>query len=287
MVNNFYNDKKGSYDIGAVSIETVDQAIYDYFDKKLNVTVDVNNDSRKKVPVIYATGERWSMIRDQKGIRDENGTLILPLITVQRLNIDRTPGFGGMAQEVPYVTVRKTIHPKTSNLQNMIERRRRNGYPQIKNEKVVHDILTIPYPDFCIFYYQIMFWTQYLTQMNEIMEKIFYEYDHMDSFKIPVSYDQPPGSEGNGYYFVGFRDGDLTSESNMEEFSDQERILRYSYTIKVPVYLILNPKDKSLSYGKDRGEQGSTGKARVYREQSVTEIKFNQEKDWIDEDDED
>lgn len=251
MANNRYNDKKGRYEIKTTTLETVDQAVYDYFDKKLAVKVETE-DGRKKVPIIYATGERWKLIR-KNNFRDENGTLILPLISIKRVNIDRTPGFGGMAQEVPEITISKVIHSKTSNLQNLLESRRNKGFfPEVRKDKVIREYLTLPFPDFSTVYYDISIWTQYHTQMNEILERIFYAFDHMDSFVMPVEYDgvEP---KGNSYYFVGFREGNLNPQENTDDFTDQERIIKYTYAIKTPAYLMMDPKDESLAYGQKDG----------------------------------
>lgn len=281
MANNFYKDKKGRYEIKPVTIETVDQACIDYFDKKLNIHVDTER-GRTKVPVMYASGERWKLIR-KRNFRDENGTLILPIISIARTDIDRTPGFGGMAQEVPEITVSSVIHPKQSNFKNRLKARQQNKFfPTItENKAVVREYLTLPFPDFAQVYYQVMIWTQYQTQMNEILERIFYKYEHMDSFVMPVEYD---GNlmKGNSYYFVGFRDGNISPQSNTEDFTDQERILKYMYSFRTPVYFLLDPKDETLAY--EQGEayregefvEGDQGKKVVYKTQSAVNVKLKE-----------
>jgi hypothetical protein len=248
--------------------------VYDYFDKRLAPTIDVES-GRSKVAIIFATGERWKLVRDNKGIRDENGTLILPLITIRRTNIDRTRGFGGLAQEVPSITVNNIIHEKTGFIQNLVKARRGLGF--VSPEKpVVREYLTIPFPDFSILYYEISIWTQYQTQMNEILEKIFYNYDHSDSFVMPVEYDGNK-RKGNSYYFVGFREGNVVPQTNVEEFTNKERILKYSYSIKTPVYLMLDPKDETLSYGKNMGENKSDdGSKVVHKTQNSIDIKLKE-----------
>lgn len=274
MANNAYNDKTGVYEIKPITLRTADQAVLDYFEKKLSITVDTER-GRVKVPAIFATGERWKLIRDNKGLRDENGTLILPLISVRRVNIDRTPGSSALGQETPYITVRREIHPKTGNMQSLLERRRLNGFPKTKKEPV-YEFLTIPFPDSSTIYYEIAIWTQYQNQMNEILEKIFYNYEHMDSFVLPVEYDGNK-RKGNSYYFVGFRDGSVTPQSNVEEFTDQERIIRYTYTIKVPVRLMLDPKDEALSYGINKSETSKDdGSKVVFKRQNATEVKLEE-----------
>lgn len=277
MANNFWQDKKGRYEIKPATLETVDGAVLDYFDKKLKITVDTDDKEgeRKKVPVVFAIGERWHLVRDRRAIRDQNGTLILPLITIRRLEIDRTPGQWGMAQEVPYIVVSNEIHEKNSNIMNLVQARRNRFFVEPK-KPILREYLTIPFPDFATIYYEITIWAQFQTQMNEILEKIFYHYDHLDSFVMPVEYDGDK-PKGSGYYFVGFRDGDVTPESNMEEFSDQERVIRYTYTIKSSAYLMPDPKDSPLAYGKDRGESpADTGKFIINKFQSTIDVKLKE-----------
>ena len=274
MPNNVYNDASGRYSIKNVTLQTVDSAVRDYFDKKISISVDTEK-GRNKVPVIFAAGERWKMIRDNKGLRDENGTLILPVIAIRRTNIDRTPGMRALGQETPFITISKRIHDKTGNIQNLVNTRKLNGFPQLRKSPVF-EYLTIPFPDFAVVFYEIVIWTQYQTQMNEILQKIFYNYEHMDSFVMPVEYDGKK-RKGNSYYFVGFRDGTVVPQSNVEEFTNQERIIKYSYTIKVPAYFILDPDDESLAYGRNKSQSSTDdGSKVVFKDQSVTDVKLKE-----------
>jgi len=261
-MNNRYLDKKGKAEYKEVTLRSVDKAVFDYFNKSLKLSVQ-NPSGEKKVEVMFATGERWATIR-KKNFRDENNTLILPLISILRTDIDRIPGFGGMAQETREIVIRKNIHKKTSNLQNLYEDRRTNGFPEpLRSDKVIYEYVTVPFPDFGSALYTITIWSQYQQHMNKILEKIFYTYNWNDSFVMPLEYD---GDEpkGNSYYFVGFREGSsLPSQSNFEEFSDTERIIKYVYNIKVPFYLLLDPKTDSLSYGRDE-----EGKSVAYKYQN-------------------
>jgi hypothetical protein len=269
MVNNKYEDKKGRYEINTVEIEDIDSSVFDYFDKKLALTVD-GTDGRRKVPVVYATGERWKLIR-KSNFRDEHGTVILPLMSINRINIDKTPGFGGLGQQVDSITISNRVHDKTANLQNLLSQRKFNNFPEIKKDVVVRDYLTIPFPKFITVFYEVTVWAQYQTQMNEIMEKIFYNQDfRTDSFVIPLSYDGKKPAK-DGYYFTAFREGMVTPETNFKEFTDQERIVKYIFTIKVAAYLILNPKDETLSYGKDEDKKV------VYKTQSSIGISLKEQ----------
>jgi hypothetical protein len=277
MSNNARNEKQGQYEISTVTLRTVDQAVKDYYDKKLNIGVeDPAGNGRKKVPVIFAGPERWKAIREGEGIRDENGTLILPLISIQRTTIDRTREFGGMASEVPNIVVSRQLSDRTSAIQQLVEMRRANGWPEPKQDVAVYEYLTLPFPDFCTIFYEISIWSQYQSQMNEILEKIFNHFDYKDSFVMPVEYDEKMKPRGTGYYFVGFRDGNIEPSSNFEDFSDDERVVQSRFSIKTPAYLILNPADDVLAYGKSMGEQNSTGAPTVLKQQSVTTISLTE-----------
>ena len=260
-MNNRFLDKEGTYPIKEVNIRSVDSAVVDYFNKTLKLHVN-NPSGRKKVESLFSTGERWALIR-KNNFRDENGTLILPIISIKRNSIDRTRGFGGMAQETKEITISRKIHPKSSFLQNNIETRRMTGFPEKKEDKTIYEYLTAPFPDFAIALYTITIWTQYQNHMNEILESIFYAYNWHDSFVMPLDYDGKT-PKGNSFYFVGFRDGlDINNAGNLEEFTDGERLIKYEYNIKVPFYLLLNPKDQPLSYGRDE-----VGKNVVYKYQN-------------------
>lgn len=193
------------------------------------------------------------------------------------MNIDRTPGTTGMAQEVSHITVKADTHKKTPNLQNLVSRQKNLGFP-ILTKPPVQEYLSIPFPDFCTLFYEITIWSQYQSQMNSILEKIFYNYDHKptSSFVMWSEYDKK-NKKGNGYRFVGYKDGDVASQSNVEDFSDEERIIRYSYNIKVPAYLILDPKDETLAYGKNKGNsQADDGSKIVYKMQNNVDIKLTE-----------
>ena len=275
MANNKYEDKKGRYEVPLINIDTIDQAVTDYFDKKLDVSIDASN-TRKKVPIVFATGERWKMVRERKGIRNDKGILILPLITLQRMDIEKSPGpgFSGLPTQVPSLTVTSSVHRKSGNLQNQLKQRAAINYPEIRKELAVREYLTIPFPTFCTVYYQLLIWTQHMEDMNDVLQQIFDrpEFHNMDSFQIPVEYERS-NPKGNGYYFIGFRDGNISTQSNFEEFTDQERIIRYVYNFKVSAYLITDSKNKPLSYGTDEGKNV------VYKEQNIVEVKFQSDED--------
>ena len=176
-----------------------------------------------------------------------------------------------MMQETPEIVISSIIHPKTPNVQNLVANKKK-FFPETKNLPPVREYLTLPFPDFANIFYEIIIWAQYQEQMNEILQKIWYNYDHMDSFVMPVDYDGKKGTnpKGKGYYFVGFREGSIASQSNVEEFTNQERVIKYIYTIKTWAYFMLDPDDEALSYG------DKDGKPVVEKYQNFIDIKVKE-----------
>jgi len=60
------------------TIETVDTALYNYVNDKINVSSQTN-EGFKKVPVLWTGAERAFQIKSNPDIRDDNGKLIFPL----------------------------------------------------------------------------------------------------------------------------------------------------------------------------------------------------------------
>jgi hypothetical protein len=78
--------------------------------------------------------------------------------------------------------------------------------------------------------------------MNQLIESLMSSYSPSGSarheFKI---------TSDKGYYFIAFVDNTLTSGDNFDDFTDQERIVRYTLNFTVTGYLIApqNPGDLS------------------------------------------
>jgi hypothetical protein len=273
MANNRFLDKEGRYPIKPVTVETVDGAVYDFFDKKLDLSVD-GPSGKADVKVLFAGHERWAQIR-KNGFRDEHGVLVLPIISIRRMDISRQPTLGGPTSAQKSLTVSRKIHPKTPFVQSIYETRRANGFLATPEKaEPIYETLTIPFPDYAIVNYEISIWTQHNTQMNDILEAIFYNYQNVggrvDSIVMPVEYEGKK-PKGDSYYFVAFPDTTLGKQSNDEDFTDQERIIRYGLTMQVPAYFILDPDSETLSYGED-----NDGNSIVYKKQNANQVRLKE-----------
>jgi hypothetical protein len=71
------------------TLETIDYSVHDFVDKDLNIFCTTNK-GFKKVPVIWQAAERAFQVKDDKELRDDNGTLIFPMISISRTGFEKS-----------------------------------------------------------------------------------------------------------------------------------------------------------------------------------------------------
>ena len=263
------------FSIPEANIEDMDRALFDLFDKKLGFQIKVNNQS-KKVPVVFSTGERFALTRRKSPIRDRNNTLILPIISIHRNSIDTSPSQGGYGTPISFrdqetYVIRKKLSKKDRDYQKIVNKlglqnqknvsstnntvisgppakiskagtvatRREIGAAAVTGEGYllqnqignnIFEILTLPYPTFFTAGYEVTFWTQYMSQMNQLIETMLALTDGQDyGFKMVSK---------AGYEYVAYIKNPLNSADNFTDFSSDERIIKYTFSMAVPGYLL-------------------------------------------------
>ena len=113
------------------TLETIDRALFSFLDEELDLHVSTNK-GWSKVPVLWVSAERAFQIKNDKELRDANGVLKLPLMTVERTSVVKDPAFKGTFQahipdsgrgyhstrRVNIPAARRIKHDKTSNFKN-------------------------------------------------------------------------------------------------------------------------------------------------------------------------
>ena len=69
------------------TIETIDQAATSWL-KELNIHVDTNK-GFKQVPVQWVAPERSYSVKKNKNVRDAAGSLIMPIMTIERTSMEK------------------------------------------------------------------------------------------------------------------------------------------------------------------------------------------------------
>ena len=233
-----------NFDMPSCGIEDVDRAMFDLFNKDLPFYYELEGDM-KRIPCVFAGGERAMILRRKEPLRDRQGALILPLVSIMRSGIDQETE-KGIGPGEGTLTIRKKIAPEDRIYKRLANqeglRNQSNTLASATNTnldlglraKNIYEIITIPSPRFFKATYEITFWAQYLQQMNDIIEAFIssYNIDIARSFKIETE---------KGYWFVATVDSGLNDSTNFDGYADDERIIKTSITMSVTGYII-NPK---------------------------------------------
>lgn len=266
-----YNNQPATdFTIPPCGIEDVDVGVFKLFEEELRLACMSDDEKLVKVPVVFATGEKWAMLKRNEPLRDSTNTLILPIIAITRTGIAQTSAEDivgrGVNQQVGELVIKTKLTEGDRNYQSLINRLllknqlnlavdqleaiegqistgRRIGSLAENDDDVyqggllkqnrlnnVWEIITIPTPQYFTATYEIMFWTQYTTHMNQLIETF-------------VASMLPWGQcwrieSPKGYWFVAkLEDGGITNESNFQEV-DGERIVKWKVVLKVPAYII-------------------------------------------------
>ena len=238
--------------IPSCGIEDVDRAFFSLFSEKLPIYYKVSKDSgeQRKVPVMFASGERFAVLTKSSPLRDRNGAMILPIISISRsgMEFESTKGIGS-SDRIPETVISKKISSEDSQYQQLVNRMGlknsgvkqgsgRDWYdetgrelaPRIGNN--IYEVTVIPTPRSYTVKYEVTIWCQYVQQMNTILETIL------------GSYRQPGGRDvridtTKGYWFVAHFDQTINQDNNMADFSEDERLIKATLSAEVPAYLVL------------------------------------------------
>jgi len=215
-------------EVDEVNILSIDKAVYDWFDKKHPTII-----KGRKVPVLFGGWERFAQMQGNKedetlnNLRDHNGMLKLPIISIRRGDIEPNNNrFRKLTVDgEPSITISKKIAP------SKFEKGRRIPFHQLENnglkatnEEPSYEVHRVPFPDFVNVPYTITFWSSYVKDSNYFSDKIWSEY-----FLDDMEY--------KGYFFYAYFNTS-TNDSNTQDFSGEERIIRTTYELQLEAYLI-------------------------------------------------
>ena len=230
------------YVIPSCGIEDVDYGVFNLFDKQIPLFYELNNEM-KRVPVIFATGERFALLRRKKPITDRTGALILPLISITRNAIENVPQKGvANNQMFPETLIRRIA-------KNNMEHRQLNnfeGFESIKhttkvgnrgfslNPKTqdnIYETIEMPPVKYFGVSYEVTIWSSFTQQMNDLITAIMsaYTLNPGQQFKLESE---------KGYWFPGFIDSSFSQDTNYADYTDAERYIKYSMTLGATGYII-------------------------------------------------
>ena len=211
--NNLRRDKDKVKNISNTIID-MDGAIMYYFNEVIKPTV-VENKETVKVPVMYASPERWVSVQKQGFMRDKRQQLITPAIVFRRTGMEKN-------ENIP---VDKLDANRPVNFQIFEQKySQSNRYDQFSRQLGItpnKEFYNVVVPDYMILNYEFIIWTSYIEQMNKIVERVNY---------TDGSYWGEPGK-------MKFRSR-IESFSDASEMDTGERLVRTNFSVQLMGYII-------------------------------------------------
>jgi len=282
--------------ISPVGIEDVDKALFNLFNKEIGFQVSGDDvDGAKKLSVVFQAGEKWALMKKLRSMRDRNGSLKLPIMSVLRTSVvqDMSTDINGRGinQQTGELVVKRRLDKSDRAYQNSINRlglqhqsniassegvdvvsetlgtssddeivgddnspvlvEESNSVPAtsrsvsdllltdtdvasgalLKSNKTnnIFEIIVLPSPQFFTATYEVTFWAQYTTHMNQLLGQLMGSFlPQGNAWRI----DTPAG-----YWFVAVVDNNsYSSKENADDFSAEERVIKYEFTVTIKGY---------------------------------------------------
>jgi hypothetical protein len=243
--------------VPSCGIEDVDRAFFSLFNENLPMVYRLGKESGdlRRIPVVFASGERFALASKKEPLRDKNNTLILPLISIARSGVEQE-STKGMALSDRYneMVIKREISKEDSIYQNLAnphgfknvpkpgkgsDYSRTRSYEESTGRyldpnlgKGLYETIVIPMPKYFTVKYEVTFWAQYNQQLNDMMTCLMGAYVQPGNRTVRIE-------SNKGYWFVAYFDAAFSNGSNFDSFTDDERLVKSSITVEVPAYMIL------------------------------------------------
>lgn len=189
-------------------LEDIDQGLYNFL-KSFNLSLTIEDGTKKEVPVIFLTQEKWAEFqKNWKSLRNENNEEIgYPFLTLRRTGVKK----GTSPQRYTIPNKKKFSFVKVPNFDGRLK-----GL----------DVYKVPQPTWVDCLYEFKFFTHYMEEVNSCYEMVLNEIF----------------SSGEGYmningYYIGAMLDDPSEENNMNEILSDRRF-SINFPIKVHAKLV-------------------------------------------------
>lgn len=225
------------------TIETIDQSVLNFV-KGLSLSTKTNK-GFKPVPIIWGTAERAYQVKKNKEIRDSQGLLVLPIISIKRTGFTKSSASPGVFQgNVPEVddakggslnVSRVLYQQKTMEFANADALRLygQKNFPS-QNPKIVYKTVSVPMPVNVEVMYEITLRTEYQQQMNDLMTPFATKPGTVNFVRL-IEKD---------HRYEGFIQESYTSNDNLSDFSSDERKFETKINLKVIGYIVGEGKNR-------------------------------------------
>lgn len=152
-----------------IGLSDIDESIVFYFNNVIQPSVQQNG-NRVSVPVLYGNPERWKAVQKDGFYRDKNGKIQTPLIMFKRDSIEKNRSLGNKLDANRPQNIQ--IFEKKFSIKNVYDK-----FSILNNRipvKEYHGIIT---PDYVNITYSCIIFTDFIEQMNKIVESMIFASD--------------------------------------------------------------------------------------------------------------
>ena len=228
------------------TFETIDYSIFDYMDKEINFHVTTNK-GFEKVPIIWVASERSHQVKNKKELRDDEGAIIMPVMTIERSSVAKSlrvrgAYYGGQfinndEKGGSLVIAKRIKQDKTANFNNADQNRK---YPtsttstgpkfirRTDQRKVVYETISIPPIVYVDVTYQLTLRTEYQQQMNELTQVFATRPGIINHLLF----------KRDGHRYEAFVQDNFAQSNNISAMDNEERKFETKIDIKVLGYLV-------------------------------------------------
>ena len=152
-----------------IGLEDHDDAILYYLENVIRPTV-TQNDRQITVPIIYGSPERWKSIQADGFYRDKNGKTMVPLIMFKRESFEKNRALGNKLDG-------NVVHNVQYFEKQYSQRNVYDNFSVLRNQKPQKEYILGIIPDYITLTYKLSIYTDYVQQMNKIIEALEFASD--------------------------------------------------------------------------------------------------------------
>jgi hypothetical protein len=152
-----------------IGLEDHDDAILYYLENVIKPTV-TQNDRQIEVPIIYGSPERWKSIQADGFYRDKNGKTMVPLIMFKRESFEKNRTLGN---KLDGNVVHNVQYFETQYSQRNVY----DNFAVLREQKPQKEYILGIIPDYITLTYKLSIYTDYVQQMNKIIEALEFASD--------------------------------------------------------------------------------------------------------------
>jgi|TARA_R110000744_G_scaffold213542_2_gene332428 hypothetical protein len=198
----------------AVTLMDIDSAIVFYFENVIKPSVEDNSEN-VKVPIMYASPERWKSIQRDGFMRDKKRQTITPVIAYRRTSLEKDESLPQDKLDANNPNMFYTFEKKFT------QANRYDNFTAQIGKQPQREYHNVTFPDYVTLSYDFIIWTSYIEQMNKIVERIVYSdgayWGDPDKMRFRTSVD---------------------TFADATEVSDAERLVRTNFTVTMRGYLL-------------------------------------------------